>query len=261
MDYLYDKSWYQEAYQAGSLLAEPANNYRIDGNFIVAFGFEKGILGDYRTLVVDAKRGELLLKQSTNSLLTHLVNDDLFGGILLQKAISKILKIKEQHVVSTGGGAIFSLASFHTSGTDLVALQKMEKVECRGKQMMFTELASSNHYLLDPPRSFAQSYKQEGESIMHNAFYTALLHRMNGNLSSEVLGGTASGLLNRPQYQQFVDNYLAREGITLKKLMDQIEDGKRVRIKKRFKDLNLPVQAMDLDYVFEQTDKDGKFRM
>ena len=107
MDYLYDKSWYQEAYQAGNLLAEPANNYRIDGNFIVAFGFEKGLLGDYRTLVVDAKRGELLLKQSTNSLLTHLVNDDLFGGILLQKAISKILKIKEQHVVSTGGGPFF----------------------------------------------------------------------------------------------------------------------------------------------------------
>ncbi len=85
MDYLYDKSWYQEAYQAGSLLAEPANNYRIDGNFIVAFGFEKGILGDYRTLVVDAKRGELLLKQSTNSLLTHLVNDDLLAAYFCKK--------------------------------------------------------------------------------------------------------------------------------------------------------------------------------
>ncbi|MGN1407087.1 hypothetical protein [Lactobacillus sp.] len=262
MNYVYDKEWCQEAYQAGTLLAEPAANYRISNSFILAFGFEKKRLGDYRTLVVDSKRGGLLLKKSTNSLITHLINEDVFGGKPLQKMISNLLEIKEQHVVSAGGGAIFSLNSVHASGTDLVALQKMDKVECDDQRLRFTELDSENCYLLDPPRSYAQSYKQIKESVIHNAMYLALFHRVNGSLSPEVWDRKASNLLYNSQCQEMVDKYVAGQGITLKNLMDKIECAKWIDFKKiLLKDMKMPIQSLDLDYALEQSGRKQKIKM
>ncbi len=175
---VYSREYYQAGLAEGKIKAKKLDKYRLGPDFILAY--DLGPAASYRTLLVDRKQGEIVLRATTKTLLAHFVNEDLPGGYPLQDKLYKLLGIREQHVISAGHGAIFSPESFHAGLVDLVALQRMRGMEaCQGGLLM-TDLAGVNCYFFQVKRGYANASRQVKEAVEHNALYCSLFHGLAG---------------------------------------------------------------------------------
>ncbi|GHV97675.1 hypothetical protein lacNasYZ03_17670 [Lactobacillus nasalidis] len=257
----YSRDFYQGLLKAGRLEAREAASYRLGPGFILAY--DLGPAAAWRTLVVDRNRGELLVKKSTKALLAAFINQDLPGGYPLQKKLCDLLEIKEQHVISAGHGAIFSPSSLHAPLVDLVALQQMRQLDHDQGCLALTDLAGNNRYLFETPRGYARARQQLQEAVEHNALYCALFHGLAGRVGCPACSRLGDwNLLYAPRYQQAVEAVLAEKGLSLRGLLAEIREEKRLALRQLLvEDMALPLLAVDLDYALKEVEKKFSFKI
>ena len=86
---VYSREYYQAGLAEGKIKAKKLDKYRLGPDFILAY--DLGPAASYRTLLVDRKQGEIVLRATTKTLLAHFVNEDLPGGYPLQDKLYKLL--------------------------------------------------------------------------------------------------------------------------------------------------------------------------
>ena len=166
---VYSREYYQAGLAEGKIKAKKLDKYRLGPDFILAY--DLGPAASYRTLLVDRKQGEIVLRVTTKTLLAHFVKP---GGYPLQDKLYKLLGIPGAARDFGGAcGNFFPGILPRRPGGPGGPAADAGMEACQGGLLM-TDLAGVNCYFFQVKRGYANASRQVKEAVEHNALYCSL---------------------------------------------------------------------------------------
>lgn len=199
------------------------DKYRFCSNTIAIYNFENNpVFGKYKTVIIDYKKGFVLYKKATRSILRSYSTGTLLSGLYLQKFIARNIGLRCYHSISLIHLVFFSLQTYTKNNTDWVGLHFFQNFSVEDNTIKFLSIPLRGiNYVFTFEHNNPLIHQRIRDSLMHNSCLSRKVHEYHSAVAwdcDKQAHETGSMIFN--------PNFLAKTRFltyfTLKRIADEI---------------------------------------